>query len=212
MHFYGIPFLEPALVRHLWPDAELRSQRATIEHVMGLVRGDLAERGGRSVAIAHCFAAGVEATPGRRARDPAGQPRRRARSRRSRGPTTSPSVTSTVVSSSPSACATRAPRCTTASARPTSRADRGSSTSMPSGLASVEWLDLPVPRRLQTIRGVARRAADRRALRRARRRVGLRAVHRRDAPARPDAAAAGAVPVLRDGACTRPRASAGRTA
>jgi len=64
VHFYGIPFLEPALVRHLWPDAELRSQRATIEHVMGLVRGDLAERGGRSVAIAHCFAAGVDATPG----------------------------------------------------------------------------------------------------------------------------------------------------
>ena len=64
VHFYGIPFLEPALVRHLWPDVELRSQHATIEHVMGLVRSDLAERGGRSVAIAHCFAAGVEATPG----------------------------------------------------------------------------------------------------------------------------------------------------
>ena len=64
VHFYGIPFLEPALVRHLWPGAELRSQHATIAHVMGLVRSDLAERGGRSVAIAHCFAAGVEATPG----------------------------------------------------------------------------------------------------------------------------------------------------
>jgi exonuclease SbcD len=64
VHFYGIPFLEPALVRHLWPDVELRSQRATIEHAMGLVRADLAERGGRSVAIAHCFAANVEATPG----------------------------------------------------------------------------------------------------------------------------------------------------
>jgi exonuclease SbcD len=64
VHFYGIPFLEPALVRHLWPGVELRSQRATIEHVMGLVRADLAERGGRSVAIAHCFAAGVDATPG----------------------------------------------------------------------------------------------------------------------------------------------------
>jgi len=64
VHFYGIPFLEPALVRHLWPDTELRSQRATIEHVMGLVRGDRAGRGGRSVAIAHCFAAGVESTAG----------------------------------------------------------------------------------------------------------------------------------------------------
>lgn len=64
VHFYGIPFLEPALVRHVWPEAELRSQQATIEHVMGLVRSDLVVRGGRSVAIAHCFAAGVDATPG----------------------------------------------------------------------------------------------------------------------------------------------------
>ncbi|MHC2997789.1 exonuclease SbcCD subunit D [Microbacterium sp. HJ5] len=64
VHFYGIPFLEPALVRHLWPDAELRSQRLTMEHAMGLVRADAQTRGGRSVAIAHCFAAGVDATPG----------------------------------------------------------------------------------------------------------------------------------------------------
>lgn len=64
VHFYGIPFLEPALVRHLWPDAEIRSQRSAVEHAMGLVRADAAARGGRSVAIAHCFAAGVDATPG----------------------------------------------------------------------------------------------------------------------------------------------------
>lgn len=64
VHFYGIPFLEPALVRHLWPGAPLRSQRATLEHAMRLVTDDLATRGGRSVAIAHCFAAGVDATPG----------------------------------------------------------------------------------------------------------------------------------------------------
>ncbi|MCH6231092.1 exonuclease SbcCD subunit D [Microbacterium sp. CFH 31415] len=64
VHFYGIPFLEPALVRHLWPDAEIRSQRLAIEHAMGLVRADAERRGGRSVAIAHCFAAGVDATPG----------------------------------------------------------------------------------------------------------------------------------------------------
>lgn len=64
VHFYGIPFLEPALVRHLWSGVELRSQQQTITHVMDLVRADLAVRGGRSVAIAHCFTAGVEATPG----------------------------------------------------------------------------------------------------------------------------------------------------
>ncbi len=64
VHFYGIPYLEPAIVRHLWEGVELRSQAQTIGHAMGLVRDDLAVRGGRSVAIAHCFAAGVEATPG----------------------------------------------------------------------------------------------------------------------------------------------------
>ncbi len=61
VHFYGIPYLEPALLRHLWPEA--RSQAAVIDRAMGLVRDDLASRGGRSVAIAHCFAAGVEPTP-----------------------------------------------------------------------------------------------------------------------------------------------------
>ncbi|WP_292836275.1 exonuclease SbcCD subunit D [Microbacterium sp.] len=61
VHFYGIPFLEPALLRHLWPG--VRTQRDVLAHAMGLVRDDLAARGGRSVAIAHCFAAGVEATP-----------------------------------------------------------------------------------------------------------------------------------------------------
>src|SRR3546814_9315405 len=33
-------------------------------HAMTLVRADAAARGGRSIAIAHCFAAGVEVTPG----------------------------------------------------------------------------------------------------------------------------------------------------
>lgn len=61
VHFYGIPFLEPALLRHLWPGA--RSQQDVLTRAMGLVADDLAVRGGRSVAIAHCFAAGVDATP-----------------------------------------------------------------------------------------------------------------------------------------------------
>ncbi|BDV31710.1 exonuclease SbcCD subunit D [Microbacterium terricola] len=63
VHVYGIPFLEPSLVRHLWPDVELRSQAQTLTHAMDLIRADLAGRGGRSVAVAHCFAAGVEPTP-----------------------------------------------------------------------------------------------------------------------------------------------------
>ncbi|MCR2783687.1 MULTISPECIES: exonuclease SbcCD subunit D [unclassified Microbacterium] len=61
VHIYGIPFLEPALLRHTWPG--VRSQAEVLDRAMQLVRTDLAARGGRSVAIAHCFAAGVEPTP-----------------------------------------------------------------------------------------------------------------------------------------------------
>jgi DNA repair protein SbcD/Mre11 len=63
VHFYGIPYLEPSLVRHLWPTADLRAQAHTMTHAMELVRADVAHRGGRSVVVAHCFAAGVESTP-----------------------------------------------------------------------------------------------------------------------------------------------------
>jgi len=61
VHFYGIPYLEPAMVRRLWP--EVRTQQHALTEAMSLVLADLGERGGRSVAIAHCFAAGVEPTP-----------------------------------------------------------------------------------------------------------------------------------------------------
>ncbi len=64
VHVYGIPYLEPARVRHLWSEVELRTQAQTLAHAMDLVRADQAVRGGRSVAVAHCFAAGIEATPG----------------------------------------------------------------------------------------------------------------------------------------------------
>lgn len=64
VHFYGIPYLEPALVRHLWDDVEVRTQAQAITHAMQVVRADAADREGRSVAISHCFAAGVAATPG----------------------------------------------------------------------------------------------------------------------------------------------------
>ena len=61
VHFYGIPYLEPALLRSVWPG--VRSQAQVVGRAMDLVRADHAERGGRAVAIAHCFAAGVEPTP-----------------------------------------------------------------------------------------------------------------------------------------------------
>ncbi|SDG75556.1 exonuclease SbcCD subunit D [Microbacterium pygmaeum] len=63
VHIYGIPYLEPAIVRHTWRGVELRTQAQALTHAMELVRADLGARSGRSIAIAHCFAAGVEATP-----------------------------------------------------------------------------------------------------------------------------------------------------
>ncbi|GAA1636871.1 exonuclease SbcCD subunit D [Microbacterium flavum] len=63
---YGIPYLEPALLRHEWPG--VRSQAGALAHAMDLVRADAATRraqdgASRGIAIAHCFAAGVEPTP-----------------------------------------------------------------------------------------------------------------------------------------------------
>ena len=73
VRFFGIPYLEPAIVRQYWAadsaaDAAdgrpLRTQAQTLAHAMGLVRAGMAEHPGRSVVIAHCFAAGVDATVG----------------------------------------------------------------------------------------------------------------------------------------------------
>lgn len=73
VYFYGIPYLEPAIVRRHWTasaDGEgadaprLRTQAQTMAHAMDLVREGMAAHPGRSVAIAHCFAAGVQPTAG----------------------------------------------------------------------------------------------------------------------------------------------------
>jgi len=61
VHFYGIPFLEPSLVRHHYPSAELRTHTQVLGFVMDRVRADLAERGGRSVVLSHCFAVSTAA-------------------------------------------------------------------------------------------------------------------------------------------------------
>jgi len=55
--FYGIPYLEPELVRVPWELSE-RTHTAAIEHAMSLVRADLARRGPRSVVLAHAFVTG----------------------------------------------------------------------------------------------------------------------------------------------------------
>lgn len=64
VHFYGIPYLEPAIVRQHWQGVALKTQAQTMAHAMDLVRSGMAAHEGRSVAIAHCFAAGVDATVG----------------------------------------------------------------------------------------------------------------------------------------------------
>jgi len=62
VHFYGIPFLEPALIRHHYPDELLKTHEQALGLAMRQVRADLAERDGRSVVLSHCFAAGVTAS------------------------------------------------------------------------------------------------------------------------------------------------------
>ncbi|TFD76111.1 exonuclease SbcCD subunit D [Cryobacterium sp. Sr8] len=59
VHFYGIPYLEPVLIRHHYPDVMLKTHEQVLGFVMDQVREDLAARGGRSVVLSHCFAAGI---------------------------------------------------------------------------------------------------------------------------------------------------------
>ena len=56
---YGIPYLEPDVLRHAW-GLPTRSHRAALGHAMDLVRADLGTRpaGTRSVVVAHAFVAG----------------------------------------------------------------------------------------------------------------------------------------------------------
>lgn len=60
VHFYGLPFLEPARLRSVWTDVPMRTQRDAVGHAMALVRADAETRGGRSVVLAHTFVSGAE--------------------------------------------------------------------------------------------------------------------------------------------------------
>ncbi|WP_030166111.1 exonuclease SbcCD subunit D [Spirillospora albida] len=59
--FYGVPYLEPEIVRHEWELAE-RGHAATLGQAMRRVRDDIARRGPgtRSVVLAHAFVTGGE--------------------------------------------------------------------------------------------------------------------------------------------------------
>lgn len=55
---YGIPYLEPDLLRHDW-DLPARSHQAAMDEATARIRADLATRSGtRSVVLAHAFVAG----------------------------------------------------------------------------------------------------------------------------------------------------------
>jgi len=69
VHFYGIPYLEPSMLRHRYPDATLRTHTDALAFTMDSIRADLASRGGRSVVISHCFAADVADVSGDLAQD-----------------------------------------------------------------------------------------------------------------------------------------------
>ncbi|MEU9024976.1 exonuclease SbcCD subunit D [Actinomadura sp. NPDC048394] len=63
---YGIPYLEPELVRHPW-ELEERTHAAALTEAMRRVRADAAERPGlRSVVLAHAFVTGGESSESER--------------------------------------------------------------------------------------------------------------------------------------------------
>ncbi|GAA3134284.1 exonuclease SbcCD subunit D [Planomonospora alba] len=63
--FYGIPYLEPELVREPWQLPE-RTHTAAVGHAMSLIRADLERRGTRSVVLAHAFVTGGQASDSER--------------------------------------------------------------------------------------------------------------------------------------------------
>jgi exonuclease SbcD len=65
--FYGIPYLEPSIFRHRHPDEDLRTHEQVLGFVMDQVRADAAARDVRSghtrtVVLSHCFVSSVEAS------------------------------------------------------------------------------------------------------------------------------------------------------
>ncbi|MDJ1370373.1 exonuclease SbcCD subunit D [Gulosibacter molinativorax] len=60
--FYGVPYLEPALLRHLDGAPQTCAQAAVMQWAADRAREHLATHPARSVFIGHCFAAGVPAS------------------------------------------------------------------------------------------------------------------------------------------------------
>ncbi|MGN0065649.1 MAG: exonuclease SbcCD subunit D [Nocardioides sp.] len=154
VHVYGIPYLEPALVRHRWPDARLTNQARVMGFALDNIRADIAAHGSpRSVVVAHTFVAGAE-----------GSSCESERSITSGGVDRVPVPTFDGVTY---AALGHIHRRNTLAAHvrysgaplhlsfSEEAAPRGAwlVTLDAVGLASVDWLDLPVPRRLVTLTG-----------------------------------------------------------
>jgi len=65
--FYGIPYLEPSMFkqaqfRHHHPDEDLRTHEQVLGFAMDQVRADVAARDTRSVVLSHCFVSSVAAS------------------------------------------------------------------------------------------------------------------------------------------------------
>jgi exonuclease SbcD len=60
--FYGIPYLEPSMFRFHHPDDDLRTHEQVLGFVMNEIRADVAARATRSVVLSHCFVSSVAAT------------------------------------------------------------------------------------------------------------------------------------------------------
>ena len=60
--FYGIPYLEPSMFRFHHPDDDLRTHEQVLGFVMNEIRADVAARATRSVVLSHCFVSSVAAS------------------------------------------------------------------------------------------------------------------------------------------------------
>lgn len=57
--FFGVPYLEPLMIRHLEGADEVRTQHQALAWALARIRAVGTPRGTRSVVLAHCFAAGL---------------------------------------------------------------------------------------------------------------------------------------------------------
>ncbi|WP_213814869.1 exonuclease SbcCD subunit D [Glaciihabitans sp. dw_435] len=62
VNFYGIPYLEPSLIRHHYPSHELKTHEQVLTFAMDGIRADIARSDARSVVLSHCFVSDVAAS------------------------------------------------------------------------------------------------------------------------------------------------------